>query len=327
MPVQYTSVIAEHRAVRTGSGWFDVSHLGRFSLRGAGATETLRRLFCNDIDRIGPGRSQYTMMLNESGGVVDDLIVWRWGTDDYWVLPNAANHERVMARVAAAAPEAEVVDLRPTTVAIAVQGPDAPRHLAALLDEAPRRFRTVITGFRGVEVRAAGTGYTGEPGGEVVLPVDVAEDFARALCERGVVPAGLGARDTLRLEAGLALWGQELDEDTTPLEAHLEFAVSFDHEFVGREALEGERRRGLRKELVGFATEGRKIPRRGYRLRAGESRGEVTSGNFSPMLERGIGLGYLAPPPGDGDLEVEIRGEWVQVERIDPPFYRRSGPS
>ncbi len=324
MPVHYRSVIAEHRQVRSSAGWFDVSHLGRFLFRGEGATETIRRLLCNDVARIGPGRSQYTMMLNEAGGVVDDLIVWRWGPEDYWILPNATNHERVMASFAEAAPGVELVDLRPSTVALAVQGPDAPAHLAALLDEAPRRFRTVLTAFRGVEVRAAGTGYTGEPGGEVVLPIDVAESFARALCERGVVPAGLGARDTLRLEAGLPLWGQELDEETTPLETHLEFAVSFEHDFVGRAALEAERRTGLRKELVGFVTEGRQIPRHGYRLRAGSSEGAVTSGNFSPMLERGIGLGYLTPPPDDEPIEVEIRGAWIPVDRVDPPFYRRS---
>ena len=264
------------------------------------------------------------MMLNTSGGVVDDLIIWRWGAEDYWILPNAANHERVMAAFADAAPTVALEDLRPQTVAIAVQGPEAPEHLAALLGEAPRRFRTVLTGFAGMEIHAAGTGYTGERGGEVVLPLTVAESFARALVDHGVTPAGLGARDTLRLEAGLPLWGQDLDEQTTPLEAGLEFAVSFDHEFVGRSALERERREGLRKRLVAFSTEGRQIPRHGYPLRAGESRGEVTSGNFSPMLGHGIGMGYLAPPPGEGDeIEVEIRHRWVPAKRERLPFYRR----
>lgn len=324
MPVQYQSVLTEHRAVRTAAGWFDVSHLGRFSFRGEGATATIRRLLCNDVARIGPGRSQYTMMLNESGGVVDDIIVWRWGDEDYWILPNAANHERVMGAFAEAAPGVSLEDVRPHTVAVAVQGPDAPAHLDALLEEAPRRFHTVVTRFEEVEVRAAGTGYTGEPGGEVVLPAESAATFVRALLARDVVPAGLGARDTLRLEAGLPLWGQDLDEDTTPLEAGLDFAVSFDHDFVGRDALEREREAGLRKRLVAFTTEGRRIPRHGYPLRAGASRGQVTSGNFSPMLARGIGMGYLAPPPEEGDeVEVEIRGEWITVQRQQLPFYRR----
>ena len=323
MPLQYGSVIAEHLAVRTTVGWFDVSHLGRFRWEGPGATSVLQQLLCNDITRIDPGRTQYSMMLNQGGGVVDDLIVWRWGEESYWVLPNAANHQRVMAAFAAAGPQVELEDLRPLTVTLAVQGPQAPGLLQSVLGEAPRRFRTLQLDWRGQRAWTAGTGYTGERGGEVVVPNSVAPELVEALAAGGATPCGLGARDTLRLEAGLPLWGQDLDEETSPLEAGMEFVVSWDHDFVGRSALERQRQEGLGKKLVAFRTEGRVIPRHGYRLRAGSSRGVVTSGNFSPVLQRGIGLGYLSPPEDQAPPEVEIRGRWTPVERVELPFLPR----
>lgn len=322
MPLQYQSVLAEHRAVRQAAGWFDVSHLGRFHCHGPGATATLRRLLCNDVATIEPGRSQYSMMLNDRGGVIDDLIVWRWDDEDFWVLPNAANHERVMQGVLNLDPQLEVEDLRPSTAAVAVQGPEAPALLERVLGAAPRRFRTFSVRFEGSEVHGAGTGYTGERGGELVIDGARAPSLARGLTEAGATPCGLGARDTLRLEAGLPLWGQELDENTSPLEAGLEFAVAWDHDFVGRAALERQRSDGPARRLVGFVTEGRIVPRRGYALRIGDEAGTVTSGNFSPMLERGIGLGYV-PREARGQAEVEVRGRWSPVELVDPPFYRR----
>lgn len=322
MPLQYESVLAEHRAVRGSVGWFDVSHLGRFRCHGPGATETLRHLFCNDVSGIEPGRSQYTMMLNDGGGVVDDLIVWRWDDDDYWVLPNAANHERVMKGVLDHQPQLEVEDLRPATAAIAVQGPEAPELLERVLGSSPRRFRTFTASFAGAEVRGAGTGYTGERGGELVIEAPGAGGLARTLTESGAVPCGLGARDTLRLEAGLPLWGQELDEETSPLEAGLEFAVAWDHEFVGRAALERQRAEGPPRRLIGFVTQGRVVPRHGYPVRIGGTTGVVTSGNFSPMLERGIGLAYV-PFAAEGEVEVEVRGRWHPADLVDPPFYRK----
>lgn len=324
MPLHYGSVIAEHRAVRTRAGWFDVSHLGRFRWEGAGATAALRWLTCNDVDRIGPGRAQYTLALNEQGGVIDDMIVWRLADESYLVFPNAANHERIMRMFAEFAPGVGIEDLRPSTVALAVQGPEAPTRLAELFGDAPRPFRTWGGAFEGAEVSGAGTGYTGEPGGELVCAPPVAARMVEALIGRGVTPCGLGARDTLRLEAGLPLWGKDLDEDTTPLEAGLEFAVSFTHDFRGRSALEEQIRSGPRKKLVAFTTGGRLIPRSGYRLRAGSAEGRVTSGNFSPMLQAGIGVGYLSPP-SEEVLEVEIRGEWVPVRRVELPFFRGGG--
>lgn len=321
MPLQYQSVLAEHAAVRSRVGLFDVSHLGRFRLTGAGATDLLRRLVCNDVGKIEPGRTQYTMALNDAGGVIDDLIVWRWAEESYWVLPNAANYDRVVARFAAeAGPEIELEPLSERTVMLAVQGPAAPALLEAVLGWAPRRFRTAEGEFGGSQVWAAGTGYTGERGAEVCAAPAAGEALATALVGGGATPCGLGSRDTLRLEAGLALWGQDLDEATTPLEAGLGWVVDWDHEFVGREALLAQQAGGLPKRLEAFTLEDRQIPRHSHLLAAGASTGAVTSGNWSPTLGQGIGMGYLAPPDGESPLSVEIRGRWVEARRTTLPF-------
>lgn len=324
MPVQYDSVLAEHAAVRSKAGWFDVSHLGRFAFQGLRAEATLQHLLCNDIAKIGDGRAQYTLMLNEAGGVIDDLIVWKWGADSFWVLPNAANHQRVMDRFSAHDDDSTLTDLQLATVTLAVQGPEAPSIIAEVLGEAPGRFRTMQTTFGGGEVWAAGTGYTGERGGEIVAGPEIAPDLADALTAAGAQPCGLGARDTLRLEAGLPLWGQDLSESITPLEAGLDFAVALGREFVGSDALEAQKRNGLPKALVAFRFASRQIARAGAKLRSGESTGEVTSGNFSPVLECGIGMGYLSPPVGaEALIEAEIRGKWVETERVELPFVPR----
>ncbi len=322
MPVQYEGVLAEHTAVREAAGVFDVSHLGRFQFAGPGATEVLRRQLCNDVARIDPGRAQYTMALNERGGVVDDIIVLRQDTDDYWVLPNGANFDEVVARfdgldgIPARARRAD-------SVMLAVQGPGAPDVLAEVLDDVPGRFRTVQTRFGDHDVVASGTGYTGERGAELIASLDAGPELLQALLDAGATACGLGARDTLRLEMGYPLWGQDLDEDTTPLEAGLEWVVDWDHDFVGKAALERQRDEGLPKQLVGFVTEGRRFARHGYPARAGGSTGEVASGNFSPTLGHGIGLAFLSPPPPDVPIEVEIRGAWIPAERRDPPFLER----
>ncbi len=319
MPVQYSSVLEEHRAVRTGVGVFDVSHLGRAVLAGPDAERAARWRLTNDVALLDPGRTQYTMMLNPAGGVIDDLMVWRWD-DQLWVMPNGANHLRVLDELRSAGSDVQVEDLRPVTAAIAVQGPEAPGLLEAALSVSVARGRLVTSQFDGSEVRVGGTGYTGERGGEIVGPPAALAALFTDLLERGAVPCGLGARDTLRLEAGLPLWGQDLSEDVTPLQAGLGFAVAWDHDFVGRPALEAERSE-LPRALVAFTTGGRQIPRPGNPLRAGESGGWVTSGNFSPALGAGIGLGYLEPP-SDAPIEVEIRGAWHPLTRVTPPFHR-----
>jgi aminomethyltransferase len=322
MPLQYQSVLAEHRAVRTAAGWFDVSHLGRFSWEGPGAKNTLKRLLANDVDLIGPGRTQYTLLLNEAGGIEDDLLIWQWDDERYWVLPNASTHDQVMARFMDFAPGVRIEDLRATTAMVAVQGPAAPGIIEAVLGIAPKRFRTYHAVHGSATIHLAGTGYTGERGGELVGDPEAITSVVRALTGRGAVPCGLGARDTLRLEAGLLLAGQDFDRETTPLEAGLEFAVAWDHDFVGRTALERARLYALRRRLVAFTLPGRKIPRHGYRIRQGDSMGVVTSGNFSPMLECGLGLGYLDPAAA-GPLEVEIRGVWEEATQVELPFYQR----
>jgi aminomethyltransferase len=323
MPLRYDSVLAEHRAVRNSAGVFDVSHLGRFRLGGSGAHDALRRLLCNDIERIGPGRCQYTMMLTEAGGIVDDLIVWWWSDGAFWVMPNAGNHERVMAALAAE-PGTEVTDLRQSTVFLAVQGPDAPLLLEQLLGGSPARLRNIRMDWHGGAVSAAGTGYTGEGGGELCVGPDIGEILFEALVEDGAKPCGLGARDTLRLEAGLPLWGEDIDETTTPIEAGLDFAVSMEHDFVGKDVVARQVETGPGRLLVGFLLEERGIPRSGQRVRTpGGGEGIVTSGNLSPLLDAGMGLAYVSPPPpvAGADLEVEIRGRWVPGKTAKPPFH------
>lgn len=319
MPVQYSSVLEEHQAVRRGVGVFDVSHLGRAAVRGGDAESALHHRLCNDVTALEPGRTQYTMILDGSGGVIDDLMVWRW-PQELWIMPNGGNHLRVLDEIRAAGEDVEVEDLRPTTASIAVQGPDAPHLLETLLEVKVRRGHLCDADFAGVPIRVGGTGYTGERGGEIIGPPEAVGALLTALLDRGATPCGLGARDTLRLEAGLPLWGQDLTEEVTPLQAGLGFAVAWDHEFTGRAALENERS-SLPRALVAFTTDSRQIPRPGNLLRAGSSTGWVTSGNFSPMLGVGIGMGYLEPPTS-ADIEVEIRGTWHALRRVTPPFHR-----
>ena len=324
MPVQYSSVLAEHRAVRNGVGIFDVSHLGRFSLSGSGARDALRRLLCNDIERVAPGRCQYTMILNDAGGIIDDLIVWWRDQDFFWVMPNAANHDRVMSTFSEE-PGCEVRDLQPDTVFLAVQGPDAPRLIEEVVGVEPGRFRNErVESIHGI-VDMAGTGYTGEGGAELCLDTVTGEALMDAFVAGGAVPCGLGARDTLRLEAGLALWGEDIDETTSPLEAGLDFAVSLEHDFVGRDRLAREREMGVQRRLAGFVLDARGIPRHGHEVRTeGGGEGTVTSGNISPLLDTGVGLAYVGPPAEVGEaIEVRIRDRWVPGRVVEPPFHTR----
>lgn len=319
MPLQYQGTLAEHRAVRTTCGVFDVSHLGRFRLQGPRARDLVSALLCNDIDRVEPGRAQYTMLLGEAGGVVDDIIVWWLAPDDFIVLPNAGNADEVIAQFVAEADGATTVeDIREGTALLAVQGPQSAGVLDQAIGAHPGRFRVIQPGA----IITAGTGYTGEKGAEVLVAASEATDVLERLIAAGAEPCGLGARDTLRLEMGYPLWGQDLDRETTPLEAGLEWVVGWDHDFIGKDALLRQREQGLPKRLVGFALGDRRVPRHGYGLRSGRSAGTVSSGNFSPTLEVGIGMGFLSPDPGEGDgpVEVEIRGEWVEASRVDPPF-------
>ncbi|HEX2369140.1 MAG TPA: glycine cleavage system aminomethyltransferase GcvT [Acidimicrobiia bacterium] len=323
MPLQYQGVLAEHNAVRQGVGVFDVSHLGRVSIEGDGTTPLLRQLLCNDIADVAPGRAQYSMVLNEHGGVEDDVIVWRWAEDRAWVLPNASNYDKVVGLLRSQATAGTVVEpLRESTALLAVQGPDAPGLLADVLEAAPGRFRLVETEGPSGTCWAAGTGYTGERGGEIAVANEHAPALWQALVAGGAVPCGLGARDTLRLEMGYPLWGQDLDPDTTPLEADLGWVVGWNHDFIGREALEKQQREGLSRALTGFEMADRAIARHGYPVRAGKATGVVASGNFSPTLGRGIGLAFLSPPAEGEAVEIEIRGVWHPARYVKPPFVK-----
>jgi len=324
MPVQYSGVLEEHGAVRDGVGVFDVSHLGRFEVGGPGAVALLSSQLCNNIERIGPGRAQYTMALNNQGGVQDDIIVWWLENDRFWVMPNGTNFQEIVERFRGeSGSHVSVEPVREQTVLLAVQGPDAPEAIESVLGSFPTRFRVESVSFNDAKGFAAGTGYTGERGAEIAVPAESGEQLFEAFIESGATPCGLGARDTLRLEMGYPLWGQDLDAATTPLEADLGWVVSWDHDFVGRDALEKQREHGVERRLVGFRTEGRKIPRPGHRLRNAGATGTVTSGNFSPMLGRGIGMGYLHPPASGDAVEVEIRGEWIEASLVAPPFIER----
>ena len=322
MPLQYgTGTVAEHLACRQDAVVFDVSHLGTVRCDGAKMFDALQSTLTNDLTKIGPGRAQYTHLLTEEGFVVDDIIVWWVGHDQFDVMPNASNTSGVLSALPG-------VDVTSERVVLAVQGPNA-RAKAAALD--PRfgevaRFRVTTFEFRGAEVRVAGTGYTGEAGLEIAAPNEIAEGLLRDLISAGITPAGLGARDTLRLEAALPLYGHELTLTSTTLEARLGWVLGWDKEtFRGRHAVEAERERGPRRLLTGVLADGRQPLREGGEVFVDDrSRGVLSSGNFSPVLERGVGLGLLA-----GDLEpgtpvrVELRGREVAGHVVELPFVRK----
>jgi aminomethyltransferase len=334
MPIQYAGVLEEHRACRTSAVVFDVSHLGTLRCAGGGVVAALQWALTNDLHRIAPGRAQYTHLLDERDAhVVDDLIVWWLAPDELLVMPNASNTGPLVdairdACVRFGAPGDTVEDVTDTRAVLAVQGPQARSLLAPVASEAAavERFHVLPFSWRGAECIAAGTGYTGEDGVEISVPVDRAAELWNAVLETGVVPAGLGARDTLRLEAGLPLHGHELGPGITPLQAKLGWVVRFDKgDFRGRAPLEAERDRGVARLLRGMTTTGRQPPREGAVVSLGGAPvGTVTSGNFSPMLGHGIALGFLDPAIAPGtEVEIDVRGRSLPATVVEPPFVRR----
>jgi aminomethyltransferase len=334
MPIQYRSVLEEHRACRERAVVFDVSHLGSVRVVGSGAVPVLQWALTNDLDRIGPGRAQYTHLLDPGDAhVVDDIIVWWVEPDELLVMPNASNTEPIVSTLRAATAgrgECEIADITETRAVLAVQGPAARDLIRDVVPEmaAVPRFAVATAEWRGVPCVAAGTGYTGEDGIEIHVPAEHAPALWREIVAAGVVPAGLGARDTLRLEAGLPLHGHELGEGITPLQAGLGWVVRFDKgDFRGRDALLAEKERGVARRLRGLLVEGRRPPRAGYPVvgpgNAGPI-GEVTSGNFSPTLGRAIALAFLPPGLEDGAaVSVEMRGALVPATVVKPPFVSR----
>lgn len=329
MPLSYRDgTIAEHQACRSGAVVFDVSHLGTVRVTGEGAIDALQWAFTNDLNRVGPGKAQYTHLLDPAdASVLDDIIVWWVDDGRFDVMPNASNTDRVVNALSEGPLVPDIVDVTATRAVLAIQGPEARERLAAVSSDAAAvgRFAVAHVDIDGAPVVVAGTGYTGEDGVEIAVPVEHASALWERVLAAGITPAGLGARDTLRLEAGLPLHGHELGPGISPLQAGLGWVVRFDKgDFRGRAALEAERERGPHRLLRGLLVEGRRPPREGQRVLAdGVEVGMISSGNFSPVREQGIALAFLDPSiEYDAAVVIDVRGTEVAATVAKPPFHR-----
>ena len=333
MPLNYGSQIEEHHQVRRAAGMFDVSHMTVIDLSGQQARGFLRRLLANSIDKLKkPGKALYSCMLNEQGGVIDDLIVYLLGEDSYRIVSNAATRDKDMAWIEAQAKGFDVqVRERPELAIIAVQGPQARDAVIGLVADGDRERVTALGKFAALDVASAEgvplfiarTGYTGEDGFEIVLPEDGAVAFWNALAEAGVKPAGLAARDTLRLEAGMNLYGQDMDEEVTPYVAALGWTVSLDEgrDFIGRQVLEQQKAAGVPQQLVGLVMDERGVLRHGQRVLTDAGEGQVLSGTFSPTI--GKAIAFARVPAGEpGQVRVDLRGREVPLRLVRYPFVR-----
>lgn len=326
LPISYGSQMDEHHAVRRNAGMFDVSHMTVVDLQGSGAKDYLRHLLANDVDKLKePGQALYGCMLNDEGGVIDDLITYFLDPTFYRTIVNAATRQADLdwMQRQAEAFEVDIIE-RDDLAMIAVQGPNARDKVIELL-KAPaaadiKPFRSLAHG----DVFLARTGYTGEDGFEVLLPTSQASDFWKQLVEAGVQPCGLGARDSLRLEAGLNLYGQDMDTTTTPLESNLAWTVALepaDRDFIGRKALEQQKADGVPRQLVGLVMGKGAIPRSGAKVYSEAGEGQVTSGIFGPTIECPIAMARI--PAGDfKQVEVELRGKRLEARVVKPPFVR-----
>jgi aminomethyltransferase len=334
MPIQYPGgITAEHNAVRTAAGLFDVSHMGEFEVRGPRALDFVQHITTNDVSRLEVGQAQYSTMTNEQGMVIDDLLVYRFA-DHYMLVVNGANHDKDWAWVTRWAAQfgVDVRDVTDDVALLALQGPRAPEILARLTDadlDAIRYYRFAEGTVDGVPAIISRTGYTGEDGFELYVPAEQAAGLWRRLLETGaddgLTATGLGCRDSLRLEMGMALYGNDLDEGHTPLEAGLGWVTKLDKgDFVGREALARQKEEGVRRRLVGFRLKERGFPRPHYPVSVdGQNVGEVTSGTLSPTLGEGIGMAYVpaeASKPGT-EIGIVIRDRAVPAEVVKPPFH------
>jgi aminomethyltransferase len=332
MPLQYSSVLEEHRACRSDAVMFDVSHLGSVRVDGPGARDALQWAFTNDLGRIMPGRAQYTHLLDpDDAHVVDDIITWWVGGTTFLVMPNASNTDGVTTALTEAAARtsgrSDAQDITSSRAVLAVQGPRARERLATVTADAagvPRfDVRAIHDAFDGY---TAGTGYTGEDGVELHIPATDAPRIWRELLEAGIRPAGLGARDTLRLEAALPLHGHELGPGITSLQAGLGWVVRFEKgDFRGRAPLLAEKERGISRRIRGLLADDRQVPRAGNAVLIDDTPvGEVTSGNFSPTLARGIALAFLPPDTDIGTaVEIDVRGRRVPASVVSTPFVPR----
>jgi aminomethyltransferase len=322
MPVQYTGVIPEHLAVRTDAGVFDVSHMGEFEVEGPRASELLQSLLSNDVDRLEPGLAQYTLLTNESGGIVDDLIVYRLERCRYLLIVNAGNRDAdfrwLKEREISGS---DVRDISDELGLLAVQGPNAIAKLG-LPPATPFTFADGV--IDGVEVMVNRTGYTGEDGCELVCDAADAGALWDAVLERGIAPCGLGARDTLRLEACFPLHGNDITPETDAISAGLGWTCALDKDFTGADALRRIKTEGPPQRLVAFVMEEKAIPRHGMAIEGG---GAVTSGTHSPSLDVGVGLGYVpgAQAKPETELTIDVRGKPRQARVVKKPIYKREG--
>jgi aminomethyltransferase len=320
MPVQYEGVIAEHRAVRADTGVFDVSHMGELEIEGPRAHELLQGLLANDLDKVDPGGAQYTLLTNERGGIVDDLIAYRLEQGRYLLIVNAANRETAFQWLKdREIPGSDARDVSDEFGLLAVQGPRSIERLG--LDDAPP-FTFAERELDGIEVMVNRTGYTGERGVELLVPAEDAADLWDRVLARGAVPCGLGARDTLRLEVCYPLHGNDIGPDTDAISAGLGWVCALDKEFTGVAELRRIKADGPSRKLVPFVMEDPGIPRQGMQIAGG---GEVMSGSHSPMLDRGIGMGYVpveqAAP--DTELTIDVRGRERRARVVTKPIYKR----
>jgi glycine cleavage system T protein (aminomethyltransferase) len=320
MPVQYEGVIEEHKAVRTDAGAFDVSHMGEIHVDGPTAQAFLQEMLSNDIDRVEDGHAQYTLLTNESGGIVDDLIAYRLGLGQFYLVVNASNREPVFTWLKEREPRGcEVRDASDEYGLVAVQGPRSLERLG--LPDAPA-FTHAMGELDGIEVMIARTGYTGEAGVELCCAEDDAGELWDAVMARGVTPCGLGARDTLRLEVCYPLHGNDITPETDAISAGLGWACALDTEFTGVDVLRRIKEEGPRRKLAPFVMEERAVPRQGMPIEGG---GEVTSGTHSPMLDVGIGMGYVpsALASADTELVIDVRGKPRRARVVKKPIYRK----
>src|ERR671933_813386 len=320
MPVQYDGVIPEHRAVRTDAGVFDVSHMGELEVEGPRAHEFLQSVLSNDLDRIEPGQAQYTLLTNESAGIVDDLIAYRLERGRYLLVVNASNRETDFEWLKERElPGSDVRDVSDDYALLAVQGPRTVERLG--LGEAPA-FTFAEGDVDGVACMINRTGYTGERGVELLVEADEAEALWDAVLARGVKPCGLGARDTLRLEVCHPLHGNDITPETDAISAGLGWTCALDKDFTGVEELRRVKEAGPERKLVAFVMSERAIPRAGMPIEGG---GEVTSGSHSPMLDEGIGMGYVpaASASPDTELTIDVRGRPRRARVVKKPIYRR----
>ncbi len=333
LPVQYSGILDEHEAVRTKVGIFDVSHMGEVTVRGKQAVELLQKSTCNDVTKLEDGRAQYNGLLYPNGGFVDDILIYRMAADYYFVVVNASNTDKDFEwlRDAAKGMDVDVQNVSADYAQLAIQGPEAERVLQTMTDvNLPniKYYRFDQGTVDGAKTIVSRTGYTGEDGFEIYVSPDAAPRLMKKLVETGVKPCGLGARDTLRLEAKMALYGNDIDDTTTPIQADLAWIVKLEKgDFAGRDVLQREKEQGPPRKLIGFEMIDKSIARHGFPVVDGSAEvGVVTSGTHSPTLKKAIGLAYLPlDKSGQGnEFTILVRGKEARARVVPTPFYKRA---